>query len=171
MEYLDIVDENNNPTGGIAERDIVHSQGLWHREVSIWIMNEDGKILLQKRSATKKNNPNKWAVVAGHVDNGEDIAVAAKRELREEIGIQGEIEFLFVEKLDESTNKRFMYNYFLKTNTKIEDFEMQYEELSELQYISIEELERIVAMKDENFTFTKRKYMPKLIEKLRTCVQ
>ena len=40
MELLDVVDENNNLTGKQEEREIVHRDGLWHREVAIWIMNE-----------------------------------------------------------------------------------------------------------------------------------
>ena len=50
MEYLDIVDEQNNLTGKTEERDIIHEKGLWHREISVWIMNQKGEVLLQKRS-------------------------------------------------------------------------------------------------------------------------
>ncbi len=54
MEYLDVVDENNNLTGKTEERNIIHEKGIWHREVAVWIMNEQGEILLQKRASTKK---------------------------------------------------------------------------------------------------------------------
>lgn len=35
MEYLEIVDEENNLTGKTEERDIVHAKWLWHREIPI----------------------------------------------------------------------------------------------------------------------------------------
>lgn len=46
MEYLDVVDENN-------KRNIIHEKEIWHREVAVWIMNEQGEILLQKRNQNK----------------------------------------------------------------------------------------------------------------------
>lgn len=38
MEYLDVVDENNNLTGETAERNYIHEKGIWHREVAICII-------------------------------------------------------------------------------------------------------------------------------------
>ena len=101
MELLDVVDENNNLTGRQEDREVVHRDSLWHREVVIWIMNENGEVLLQKRSATKKSNPNKWGITAGHVDAGEEPLEVAKRETLEEIGLElkdNDMEFLFLEK-------------------------------------------------------------------------
>ena len=42
MEYLDVVDENNNLIGKNEERNIIHEKGIWHREVAVWIINEKG---------------------------------------------------------------------------------------------------------------------------------
>lgn len=58
MELVDIVDENNKLTGQIEERWVAYEKGLWRRTVSCWIMNKKGEILLQKRSSTKRRNPN-----------------------------------------------------------------------------------------------------------------
>lgn len=38
MEYIDIVDEQGNPTGEKVERSIAHSQGIRHRTAHIWIV-------------------------------------------------------------------------------------------------------------------------------------
>ena len=36
MEYLDIVDESGNPTGGTIARDIAHNpQGIFQRDVAL----------------------------------------------------------------------------------------------------------------------------------------
>ena len=58
MELLDVLDENGNLTGRAEERKIVHEQGLWHIHVGVWIMNQKGELLFQKR-ITKQNNKSK----------------------------------------------------------------------------------------------------------------
>ena len=56
MELIDIVDENDNLTGEIKDRDYVHNNNLYHRHVSCFILNKDGEVLLQRRSINKKKN-------------------------------------------------------------------------------------------------------------------
>ena len=175
MELLDVVDDENNLTGKTEDREKIHQNCLWHREVGIWIMNEKGELLIQKRSANKKQAPNKWCITAGHVDAGQEPSNVAIREVFEEIGLQlkeKEIEFLFVikksKKLSETQyNNNFQYIYFAKTNRKISEYIIQEEELSELKYISIEELEKVIENKDEKYTFSKSEYFEKLIEILK----
>ena len=176
MEYLDVVDGNNNLTGKTEERNIIHEKGIWHREVAVWIMNEQGEILLQKRASTKKQEPNKWAICAGHIDAGETVENAILREIEEELGIKvsiEELEFLKTYKKQNDIpsnnikNYNFQYMYFLKTNWKIENYKIRLEELSKIKYIPFAEFEDIVKKKDENVTFTKQAYMPEIIEILR----
>ena len=70
MELVDIVDENNELTGQVEERWTAYNNGLWRRTVSCWLINEKGEILLQKRTANKLRNPNKWSKTGGQVDCG-----------------------------------------------------------------------------------------------------
>ena len=55
------------------------------------ILNEEGKILLAKRSDVAKNFPGMWNLISGHVEWGETIEQALKREAMEEIGCEIEI--------------------------------------------------------------------------------
>lgn len=57
-EYFDLLDENGNKTGNIKLRSEVHRDGDWHKAVHIWIINDEGEILLQRRCATKESYPN-----------------------------------------------------------------------------------------------------------------
>lgn len=176
MEYLDIVDENNQLTGKTEERNIIHEKGIWHREVAVWIMNEKGEILLQKRAANKRQEPNKWGICAGHIEAGESVEDSMIREMEEELGIKvnmNQLEFLKIYKKQNDIpnnnikNYNFQYMYFLKTNWNIEDYKIQLEELSEIKYVPFTEFEDIVKYKDENVTFTKQSYMLEMIEMLR----
>lgn len=174
MEILDVVDENNNNlTGKTEDREIIHEKGLWHREVAAWIMNKKGEVLLQKRAATKKQNPNKWGLTAGHIDSGEKIEDVMHREALEELGVNiKDFSLLEVIKVKDehlnngSKNNHFVYIFFTKVDYNLKDYTIQKEELSELKYITLEELEEIVNHKDDNYTFSKRDYMKQILEYL-----
>lgn len=58
-------------------------------------LHRDGRILLGKRSPTRRTYANCWALFGGHLEAGETPAQAAIRELREELNIQiSELQFV-----------------------------------------------------------------------------
>lgn len=95
-EWFDLVDENDAVTGR-ALRSEVHANKLLHRAVHILVFNSKGEIFLQKRSMQKDQCPGMWGTSsAGHVDSGEEYDHAARREFREELGIEApELQRLF----------------------------------------------------------------------------
>jgi isopentenyldiphosphate isomerase len=52
-ELIDIVDENNQPTGERKMKSLAHQDGSWHCSAHVWIYNSKGEILLQLRSKDK----------------------------------------------------------------------------------------------------------------------
>jgi len=67
----------------------VHRDGDWHRAAHVWIIGAGGRILLQRRSMKKENNPGLWDVsAAGHVSAGETAIETAIRETEEELGLK-----------------------------------------------------------------------------------
>jgi len=79
-EYFDLLDEKGNKTGKTKLRSEVHRDGDWHKAVHIWIINEQGDILLQRRSPNKDSDPNKLDIsCAGHLTTGDDSITGALR--------------------------------------------------------------------------------------------
>ena len=87
-ERLQVVDDTDQPLAG-ANRHEVHSKGLLHRAVHVFVCNERGELFLQKRSHRKDRFPGCWdSSAAGHVDVGETYEGCAHRELREELELE-----------------------------------------------------------------------------------
>jgi len=73
-----------------ADRSLIHAVARVH----VWDAN--GRLLLQLRSASKDIQPGKWDMaVGGHLLPGEEAEAAARREMREELGVDaGELVLL-----------------------------------------------------------------------------
>lgn len=94
MKKIMIVDENDHPIGS-ASQDEARAKGLGHRIVRVILKDENGLILLQKRSFKKAIYPNRWTDSAsGHVDENENYEDAMARELFEELGIKANLKFV-----------------------------------------------------------------------------
>ncbi|RKY66219.1 MAG: NUDIX hydrolase [Candidatus Latescibacterota bacterium] len=89
-EMLEVVDEEGRVVG-LAPRSLCHSDPkLAHRAVHVIVVNSKGELLLQKRSLTKDVQPGMWDTsVGGHPRPGETYEDAARREMAEELGIEG----------------------------------------------------------------------------------
>ncbi len=86
-EIIDVVDKKDNVVGK-ARIDNAHYKGFRHRVSAVWIFNNKDEILLQKRANRMQIAPGKWDhSAAGHLKTGTGYAHAAKRELKEEIGV------------------------------------------------------------------------------------
>lgn len=91
-ELFDVVDDENRVTGQ-ASRHEVHTRKLKHRAVHIFVFNARGDLFLQKRSRFKDANPGRWdSSAAGHLNAGCDYGESARRELKEELGVEAPLE-------------------------------------------------------------------------------
>jgi isopentenyldiphosphate isomerase len=97
-EIFDLYDANEYRVIGRATRGACHGNpALIHAVARVHVRDAQGRLLLQLRSATKDIEPNKWDTsVGGHLLPGEEAEAAARREMREELGVDpgGELVFL-----------------------------------------------------------------------------
>ena len=112
-EVFPLVNEDGTVIGK-ATRSFCHSGSkVLHPVVHLHILNEEGKIYLQKRSMKKDIQPGKWdTAVGGHIDFGEETEDALKREAREELGILDFKYSLVCKYLFESEIERELINCF-----------------------------------------------------------
>ena len=96
-EQFDIVDERDVVIGRATRTEVHGDPTLIHRVVHVLVFNSTGRLFLQLRAPDKDVQPNRWDTsVGGHVDAGERYDDAARREMREELGIDhGELEPLY----------------------------------------------------------------------------
>lgn len=95
VEYLILVDARNRAVGR-AEKWAVHREGLRHRAFSIFLVDERGRLLLQRRSRAKYHSAGLWAnSCCGHPRPGERTLAAARRRLGEELGATASLRYCF----------------------------------------------------------------------------
>ncbi|MEG0008187.1 MAG: NUDIX hydrolase YfcD [Aeromonas sp.] len=87
MEWVDVVDEQDRVIG-VAERARVRRENLRHRASYILVLDDEGRILVQRRTLGKDFCPGMLdACAGGVVTQGEVMEPSARRELAEELGI------------------------------------------------------------------------------------
>ena len=94
-EQVILVDESDREIGTMGKLQ-AHIEGKLHRAISVFLFNSKGEWLLQKRATGKYHSGGLWTnTCCSHPRAGEDTAVAAKRRLQEEMGIECDLKFLF----------------------------------------------------------------------------
>lgn len=144
-EVLEIVDDDNNVIGQ-AERLECYKKGLLHRAINVFVFNSKGEIFLQKRSA-KKRFPSFWDLSCSeHVQVGESFEDAAKRGLKEELGINIGVEQILpihkIENMDEEGGIKYLDVELMVTFKAVFDGAMKLDpnEVSEGKFFNIKNL-------------------------------
>ena len=85
-EILPIVNENGDIIGKASREECHRNPDLIYPVLRLHLFNNENKILLQRRSLKSDIEAGKWdAAVAGHIQYGEKIEDAVKRECQEEL--------------------------------------------------------------------------------------
>ena len=150
-EYFCVVDEADNVIGA-ASREECHSNAkLIHRSVYIFLVNSRGEILIQKRSVNKDLYPGFYTASAtGHVNYGEDYDDAAKRELKEELGVDAPLRRLCKVKSFSDVEREISMVYVCRYDGPIR---FDRNEIDEVIFMSIDDIERSLKTGDKKFAY------------------
>ena len=114
VEKVILVDENDQVLGAMEKLE-AHEKALLHRAFSIFIFNNEGKLMLQQRQFTKYHSGGLWTnTCCGHPRPGETTEKAASRRLHEEMG--------FACQLD----KRFDFIYKANLDHELTEYELDH---------------------------------------------
>lgn len=152
-ERWDVYDEEGNKLNKVVEKgELLEDE--YHLVVIAWLMNKKNEVLIQKRAENLRYAPGVWAIVGGSALAGEDSLQAIKREIREELGIIIKNEF--------KGPVRYVHNnalkdtWFIKEDIPLEDFRLQVEEVSDVKWVTIDELKTLI--KNDDFFKSEDRY-------------
>lgn len=97
VEWVEWVDRADQVIA-VVPRSRMRAENLLHRSVAIIVTTSDGRLVVQRRADSKDVYPGWWDIGAGGVLRaGEPPVEAARRELFEELGVDGDPEFVAIE--------------------------------------------------------------------------
>ena len=95
-EQLILVDSSDNEVGHLSKALCHDGGGVLHRAFSLFLFNESGELLLQKRSETKRLWPGFWSnSCCSHPRRGESMDIATARRLDDELNIDTSLEHVY----------------------------------------------------------------------------
>ena len=93
-ENVILVDKNDTQIGLMSKLD-AHKKGILHRAFSVFILNNNNEIMLQKRAYNKYHSAGLWTnTCCSHQREGENSIEAGKRRLEEEMGFETELKII-----------------------------------------------------------------------------
>lgn len=153
-EHVVIVSEQDEVLG-LMEKMQAHENGILHRAFSVFLFNDKGEMMLQKRASGKYHSPNQWTnAVCSHPREGESYKDGAIRRLKEELGIETELteKFHFIYKADVGQNLWEHELDYVFTGVFDGQVDLNTDEVSEIRYISMLDLDAEMKEAPQNFT-------------------
>ncbi|MDD5739135.1 MAG: isopentenyl-diphosphate Delta-isomerase [Candidatus Pacebacteria bacterium] len=161
-----LVDENDNQTGKI-EKLKAHQLGLLHRAFSIFIFNNRGDLLLQKRAKNKYHSPGLWSNACCSHPISNSIQKEAKKRLKKEMAINCPIKeifsFIYTAKVGDLTENEFDHVFIGFYNGKVSPNK---KEASDYKWINFKDLKNDISQNPQNYT----EWLKLIYEKVKNSV-
>lgn len=161
MEYWDLYDRDGNMLDIKHVRGEPDIKGTFHMVVSNWIKDNNGNILIQKRTKPLGSLIDPWSTTAGAALMGETSLDAVQRETEEEMG-------LFFPKEEIRFVERVFYDVFFKDifetiwNGRIEDVKFDPVEVADVKWVSVDQLVEMYEAKE--FFDHKSEYFDRILD-------
>jgi isopentenyldiphosphate isomerase len=152
---IDRVDDYDRPIG-VVERGAVFEQHANFRVVHIFVFDTAGRLLLQKLGHKRERNPLRWgSSVAGYLYAGESYHAAARRRLREELGLEAELDPVGRTMMIDRGSRKFIM-LFRTTVSANEPRIAEKDHIEDIRFWELTEIEEALARDPEIFTETFR---------------
>ena len=142
-----LLDNERVETGKLYERETPWEKGeedYYIVGVNNWIINSDGKFLVQKRALTKKNNPGKWSSTNGLVQLEETNYETVCRETYEELGIEINPDEVVLIKTNHIVGNHLIVDIFATfKDVKLDEIVIQESEVDKVSFVSLEEIKNM----------------------------
>lgn len=140
---------------GTMPKQQAHVEGKLHRAFSVFIFNRLGELLLQQRALDKYHSAGKWTnTCCSHPRPGEETLAAAKRRLKEEMGLECEL------------NWEFSFSYIAEFENGLIENEYDHvyfgvsdtlphpnpQEVAAFKYLKMEELDKNLLQDEQKYT-------------------
>ena len=153
MEKVILVNKKDEEVG-VEEKIKVHKEGKLHRCFSIFIFNSKGELLIQQRAKSKYHSALLWSnTCCSHPRPNEKLIEAAKRRLKEEMGIETDLKeifsFIYKAKVGDLIEHEFDHIFLGKFNGKPNP---DPNEVENWQWISPKELKKDIKKNPKKYT-------------------
>ncbi len=155
MDELVLVDKEDRVVGSAYKEKCHDKGGILHRAFSIFIFNDKGQLLIQKRSELKRLWPLYWSnTCCSHPRADESYLDAAERRLEEELGLSCKLTYLYKFRYSAPYKNSGSENEICavligKSN---EDIAPNPKEISDHKWITIDELKKDIEQNPDKFT-------------------
>ncbi len=154
IQEVILVDSHDNAIGTMEKLE-AHEKGLLHRAFSVFIFNDQGEMLLQKRADTKYHSAGLWSnSCCSHPIPNETIEDAAQRRLMEELSLKATAQNIFSFEYKVELENQLLEN---ELDHVLIGFSNEFgtihpEEVSELKFVSVQDVFHDVKLNPENYT-------------------
>jgi isopentenyl-diphosphate delta-isomerase len=149
-----LVDKNDVPIGTMEKME-AHEKGVLHRAFSVFIFNDEGKVLMQQRAHHKYHSGGLWTnSCCSHPFPGEETSTAAIRRLKEEMGLVTDLEFIFKFQykatFDNSLTEHEIDHVFIGKSNLLP--QINTEEVADFKYMELQEIVSDLQRNKDHYT-------------------
>lgn len=169
--HVILVNEQDEWLGTIEKLE-AHERGLLHRAFSIFVLNEQGEMLLQRRAMGKYHSEGLWSnTCCSHPLPGESTLAGAHRRLMEEMGFDCALQAMFHLRYKAEVSNNLVENeydhvYLGYYNGAVHPAP---EEVMDYRFINIEHLQEEIGLHPEQFTPWLALALPQFLKSLRAA--
>ena len=154
-EELILVDSDDREIGFASKADAHDGGGVLHRAFSLFLFDDDGRLLLQQRAPDKRLWGGYWSnSCCSHPRRGESLEVATRRRLRDELNFETELEhvywFCYQASFGDAGSEHELCHVYLGRAT--DDIQPNDSEIAAIRYLTPEELAREMDAQPERIT-------------------